>query len=65
MDNTGSIPIQPRETVESDPAYDFADDTPIDDEKWDEESEQEELVDEDERAVPLDADEFREPEEQD
>lgn len=63
MDNTGSHPIQPaRDTVESDPAYDFAEDAPIDDEESEEE---EELVDEDERVVPLDADEFREPEEED
>lgn len=67
MDGTGSHPNQVRplrETVESDPAYEFADETPIDDETWDDESEQDETtVDEDERLVPLDADEFRETDE--
>lgn len=71
MDNTGSHPAshpaQPvRDTVESDPAYDYAEDAPIDDETWDEEGESgESVVDEDERVVPLDTDEFREPEEED
>lgn len=68
MENTGSHPIQPpaRETVESDPTYDFPDDVPVDDETWDEEAVAdepvEEPVDEDERVVPLDAEDFREPE---
>ena len=67
MGNTGSHPSSPpaRETVESDPAYDFADDVPVEDETWDEEAVAdepvEEPVDEDERVVPLDADEFRGP----
>ncbi|MHA7222818.1 hypothetical protein ACX80S_10930 [Arthrobacter sp. RHLT1-20] len=67
MDNTGSHPVQPvRDTVESDPAYDYAEDAPIDDEPWDEEGESgESVVDGDERVVPLDTDEFREPEEED
>ncbi len=70
MDNTGSHPSPPpaRETVESDPAYDFADDVPVEDETWDEEAVAdepvEEPVDEDERVVPLDADEFRGPDEE-
>jgi hypothetical protein len=68
MDNTESQPaahpvLPVRDTVESDPAYDFAEDTPVDDEEWDEAGEPE--VDEDERVVPLaDADEFREPEDE-
>ncbi len=70
MDSTGSHPIQPpaRETVESDPTYDFPDDVPVDDETWDEEAVAdepvEEPVDEDERVVPLDAEDFRGPEEE-
>lgn len=55
MDNTGSHHIQPvRDTVESDPAYDFAEDAPI----ADSETEEEELLEEAERTVPLDKDDF-------
>lgn len=64
MDSTGSHPSQPdRDTLESDPAYDFAEDAPVD-EDWVEEdvAEEGEFVDAEERVVPLDADEFREPE---
>jgi hypothetical protein len=70
MDNTESQPaahpvLPVRDTVESDPDYDFAEDTPVDAEEWDEAGDPEEPVDEDERVVPLaDADEFREPEDE-
>lgn len=51
-----------------DPTYDFPDDVPVDDETWDEEAVAdepvEEPVDEDERVVPLDAEDFRGPEEE-
>jgi hypothetical protein len=49
-------PVRP--TVESDPAYDFAEDSPVE-EDWDVEDD---ALDEEERVVPLDADEFRDPE---
>ena len=75
MDITGShpasLPASPpiqavRDTVESDPAYDYAEDTPIDDGTWDEEGEGDEsAATGDERVVPLDADEFRAPEDGD
>jgi hypothetical protein len=73
MNTTGSHPEpDARRTIESDPAYDFAEDVPVD-EDWDAEDEfldSEErvvpvappAVDEDERVVALDADEFREDE---
>lgn len=68
MDTTGSPASQPeRDTVESDPAYDFAEDAMVD-EDWVEEDgavADGEFVDAEERLVPLDADEFREPEESD
>ena len=55
MDNSGSHPVQPaRDTVESDPAYDYAEDTPVDAS----ETEEEELLEEAERLVPLDEDDF-------
>jgi hypothetical protein len=55
MDNSGSHPVQPtRDTVESDPAYDYAEDTPVDAS----ETEEEELLEEAERRVPLDKDDF-------
>ncbi len=76
MDNTGSKAGQPgRDSVESDPAYDFAEDAPV----GDEETVDEELLEEADRLVPLDtedflgdeqpivpvdADEFRAPEEE-
>jgi hypothetical protein len=68
MDTTGSHASQPeRDTVESDPAYDFAEDTPVDEDWAEEDGEvtEGEFVDAEERVVPLDADEFREPEETD
>ena len=56
MDTTGSRPIQPeRDTIESDPAYDFAEDAPIDDSV---ESEEEELLEEAGRRVPLGEEDF-------
>lgn len=77
MDNTGSQAAKPaRDSVESDPAYDFAEDAPV----GDAETVDEELLEEADRLVPLDAedflgdeqpivpadaDEFREPEEED
>jgi len=73
MNTTGSHPEpDARQTVESDPAYDFAEDAPVD-EDWDTEDEfldseervvpvAAEAVDDDERVVSLDADEFREDE---
>ena len=55
MDSTGSVPIQPaRDSLESDPAYDYADDAPVDAV----ETEEEDLFDEAERRVPLDKDDF-------
>ena len=73
MNTTGSNPEPARRTIESDPAYDFAEDAPVDDD-WDAEDEfldSEErvvptapaAVDSDERVVALDTDEFREDEE--
>lgn len=56
MDTTGSRPTQPeRDTIESDPAYDFAEDAPIDDAV---ESEEEELLEEADRRVPLGEEDF-------
>jgi hypothetical protein len=56
MDTTGSRPIQPeRDTIESDPAYDFAEDAPIDDTA---ETEEEELLQEADRLVPLGEEDF-------
>ena len=56
MDITGSHPIQPaRESLESDPAYDYAEDAPVSDA---EETEEEELLEEADRLVPLDAEDF-------
>lgn len=70
MNTNGSRPEpDTRHTIESDPAYDFAEDAPVDD--WDAEDEfldseervvpaNSEAVDDDERVVPPDADdEFR------
>jgi hypothetical protein len=77
MDNTGSKANQPsRDSIESDPAYDYAEDAPV----GDAESVDEEVLEEADRLVPLDAEdflgdeqpivpldteEFREPEEED
>jgi len=56
MDTTGSRPIQPeRDTIESDPAYDFAEDAPIDEAV---ETEEEELLEEAGRRVPLVEEDF-------
>lgn len=56
MDTTGSRPIQPeRDTIESDPAYDFAEDAPIDDAG---ETEEEELLEDAGRRVPLVEEDF-------
>jgi hypothetical protein len=56
MDDTGSEPMPPaRDSIESDPAYDYAEDAPVDEV----ETEEEELLEEAERFVPLDADDFR------
>lgn len=61
MDFTEPLPNQPvRPTLESDPAYDFAEDSPVE-EDWDVEDDS---IDEEERVVPLDADEFRDLEEE-
>ncbi|GAA1279720.1 hypothetical protein [Arthrobacter pascens] len=73
MNTTGTNPEPARRTIESDPAYDFADDAPVE-EDWDTEDEfldseervvpaAPEAVDDDERVVSLDADEFRADEE--
>ena len=52
MDNIGSRPIQPaRDSLESDPAYDYAEDAPVSDAA---ETEEEELFEEADRFVPLD-----------
>ena len=74
--DTGSKASQPaRDSIETDPAYDFAEDAPV----ADTETVDEELLEEAEQPVPLeeedflgdeqpiellDADEFREPEEE-
>ena len=56
MDTTGSRPIQPeRDTIESDPAYDFAEDAPIEEAV---ETEEEELLEEAGRRVPLVEEDF-------
>lgn len=76
MDTTGSHPTQPeRDTLESDPAYDFAEDAPIDDAVETEEEElfeeadllvplgEEDFLGDEKPVVPLDGEEFLEPEE--
>ena len=56
MDNIGSRPIQPaRDSLESDPAYDYAEDAPVSDGV---ETEEEELLEEADRLVPLDEEDF-------
>ena len=56
MDSTASHPIQPaRDSLESDPAYDYAEDAPVSDAAA---TEEEELLEEADRLVPLDADDF-------
>ncbi|KRE78306.1 hypothetical protein [Arthrobacter sp. Soil763] len=55
MDTTGPHSAQPaRDSVESDPAYDFAEDAPV----GDAETVDEELLEEADRLVPLDAEDF-------
>ena len=74
MSTTGEHPDMPHlEAVESDPAYDYAEDVPISEDDWDAEDEfldAEEVVvptppvevDAEERVVPVDEDEFRDTE---
>jgi hypothetical protein len=71
MSTTGQHPDMPHlESVEADPAYDYAEDVPVSEDDWDAEDEfldAEEVVvptppvavDAEERLVPLDEDEFR------
>ncbi|MCP9000457.1 hypothetical protein NFC73_12055 [Pseudarthrobacter sp. RMG13] len=71
MSTTGQHPDMPHlESVESDPAYDYAEDVPVSVDDWDAEDEfldEEKVVvptppvavDAEERVVPLDEDEFR------
>ncbi|MCX2748910.1 hypothetical protein OOZ51_13970 [Arthrobacter sp. MI7-26] len=57
MDSTETHARHPdRPTVEADPAYDYNEDLEVD-EDWEEQSE---VLDDDERPVPLDVDEHRE-----
>ncbi len=72
MNTTGQHPDMPHlDSVEADPAYDYAEDAPVLKEDWDAEDEfldAEEpvvqtppvVIDAEERVVPLDDDEFRE-----
>jgi hypothetical protein len=56
MDTTGSNHGLPeRNTIESDPAYDYAEDAPVNDTA---ESEDEELLEEADQLVPLDEEDF-------
>ena len=71
MSTTGQHPDMPHlESVESDPAYDYAEDVPISVDDWDADDEfldaetavvptPPPVVDAEERVVPLDEDEFR------
>ena len=71
MSTTGEHPDMPHlDSVESDPAYDYAEEVPVSDDDWgaeDEFPDAEEAVvpappvevDAEERVVPLDDDEFR------
>lgn len=59
MSDTGSHPtprpaLPVRDSLESDPAYDYAEDTPV----GAVETEEEELLEEADRLVPLDEDDF-------
>ncbi|MEV8041924.1 hypothetical protein ABC337_03925 [Arthrobacter sp. 1P04PC] len=55
MDNTGSQAARPsRDSVESDPDYDFADDAPVEDS----ETVEEELLEEADQRLPLDTEDF-------
>ncbi|GAA3318365.1 hypothetical protein [Arthrobacter ramosus] len=59
MDSTETHARHPdRPTVEADPAYDYSEDLAVE-EDWED---QPEVLDDDERVVPLDADEHRESE---
>lgn len=74
MNTTGQHPDMPHlDAVESDPAYDYAEDAPVGEDDWDAEDEfldaEESVIppapvvsDAEERVVPLDPDEFRETE---
>ncbi|MEC5192102.1 MULTISPECIES: hypothetical protein [unclassified Arthrobacter] len=56
MDTTGSRPNQPaNDSLESDPAYDYAEDAPVGDAAG---TEEEELFEEAERLVPLGEEDF-------
>ena len=56
MENTGSRPTPPaRDSLESDPAYDYAEDAPVSDGV---ETEEEELLQEADRLGPLDEEDF-------
>lgn len=64
MSTTGQYPDMPHlESVEADPAYDYAEDVPIIVDDWDAEEvvvpTPPVAVDAEERVVPLDEDEFR------
>ncbi|WP_159703346.1 hypothetical protein [Arthrobacter sp. 18067] len=60
MDTTESHASHPRATIESDPAYDYAEDQEVD-EAWVEEVD---APEDDERVVPIDeTEDFREEEE--
>lgn len=75
MSTTGQHPDMPHlDAVESDPAYDYAEDAPVEKDDWvaeDEIVDAEEVVippapvvvDAEEREVPLDPEEYRETEE--
>jgi hypothetical protein len=75
MDNTEPRPSPPaRDSIESDPAYDYAEDAPIADEVTEEEGlleeaerfiplETDDFLGEDQPVVPLDTEEFLKPEE--
>ncbi len=74
MNTTGQQPDMPHlESVESDPAYDYAEDVPVSEDDWDAEDAFLDgevavvptppvKVDAEERVVPLDDDEFRDTE---
>ncbi|HSO90470.1 MAG TPA: hypothetical protein VLR70_04910 [Arthrobacter sp.] len=56
MDDIGSRPTPPaRDSLESDPAYDYAEDAPVSDGV---ETEEEELLEEADRLVPLGKEDF-------
>lgn len=74
MNTTGQHPDMPHlDAVEADPAYDYAEDTPVVEDDWateEEDPDPEEpvvevppvVIDAEERIVPLDDDEFRDVE---